>query len=239
MHATVQADIPACKYLCDDVPFAIGRELIIDIPINPRGYADVYIDNTTGLTIDLPGTHNANRLKAAIPLAIKVAARPNDVNEPIPREPMVAQDKLKAEGGLAEMKVILGWHFNFWTLTITLPEHKHIAWSGEIRAMINSGKTTKKALESTIGRLGHVGSVIPWVFHFLSCLQSLLGCARNRQRIAVNDECKHDLALMLKILDKAKGWIDMNLLGFRFPDGIYYSDSCLAGLGGYSNQGFA
>jgi hypothetical protein len=99
LHATVQANIPSREYLCGDVPFAIGRELIVDIPINPRGYADVYINNTTGLTIDLPSTHNANRLEAAIPLAIKVAARPNDVNEPIPRKPMVAQDKLKAEGG--------------------------------------------------------------------------------------------------------------------------------------------
>jgi hypothetical protein len=43
---------------------------------------------------------------------------------------------------------------------------------------------------------------------------------------------------MLKILDKAKGGIYMNLLGLRFPDRIYYLDSCLAGLGGYSNQGF-
>jgi hypothetical protein len=152
---------------------------------------------------------------------------------------MVAQDKLKAEVGLAETKVILGWHFNFCMLTIILPEQKHIAWSGEIRAMINSGKTMKKALESTIRRLGHVGFVIPWVFHFLSCLQSLSGRTQNRQRVAVNDKCKNDLALMLKILDKGKGGTDMNLLGFRSPDKIYYSDSCPAGLSSYSNQGFA
>ncbi len=31
----------------------------------------------------------------------------------------------------------------------------------------------------------------------------------------------------------------MNLHGFRSPDRINYSDSCPAGLGGYSNQGFA
>jgi hypothetical protein len=76
-------------------------------------------------------------------------------------------------------------------------------------------------------------------FPILSGLRSLSGRARNRQRIAVNDECINDLALMLKILDKAKEGIDMNLLGFRSPDRIYYSDSCPAGLGGYSNQGFA
>ncbi len=81
------------------------RELIVDFTVNPHGYVDIYIDNTTGLTIDLPGTRNANRLEAVIPLAIKVAARPNNVNEPIPQEPMVAQEKLKAEGGLAETKL--------------------------------------------------------------------------------------------------------------------------------------
>jgi hypothetical protein len=134
--------------------------------------------------------------------------------------------------------VILGWLFNFRALTVSLPEHKHIAWSGEIQSMLNHRRTMKKALESMIGRLGHVGFVIPWVFHFLSRLRTLLRRAQNRQTIALNKECKEDLVLMLKLLKKAKGGIDMNLLGFRSPDRIYYSDSCPAGLGGYSDQGF-
>jgi hypothetical protein len=113
LHALVQKEIPACEYLNNDVPFVTGRELIVDVLVNPRGYADVYIKDTTGLTLNLLGTRNAECLKAAIPLAIKVAARPNNNNKPIPQEPMVAQDKLKAEGGLVETKVILGWHFNF------------------------------------------------------------------------------------------------------------------------------
>ncbi len=58
---------------------------------------------------------------------------------------------MKSEGGLVKSKVILGWHFNFWTLTVTLPEHKHIAWSTEICKMLADSKTSKKALESTIG----------------------------------------------------------------------------------------
>jgi hypothetical protein len=52
-------------------------------------------------------------LEAAIPLAIEAAAQPDNVNEPIPREMMVAKDKLIAEGGLSETIVILGWLFNF------------------------------------------------------------------------------------------------------------------------------
>ncbi len=63
---------------------------------------DVYIDNTMGLTINLLGTMNAEHLEAAIPLTIEVAACPNDANKQIPRKNMVVEDKLKAEGGLAE-----------------------------------------------------------------------------------------------------------------------------------------
>ncbi len=44
---------------------------------------------------------------------------------------------------------------------------------------------------------------------------------------------------MLEVLDKAKKSIDMNLLAFRSLDRVYYSDSCPAGLGGYSDEGYA
>ena len=138
LHASVQGDILPRQSFDDNTPFAAGRELIVDIPVDPRGYADVYIDDTTGLTVDLPGTSNADQLEAAIPLAIKVAACPNNVNEPIPRTKMVAEDKLKAKGGFSETKTILGWLFNFHTLTMSLPEHKYSAWSNDLRQMIRS-----------------------------------------------------------------------------------------------------
>jgi hypothetical protein len=239
LHALVQSNIPTRVYLDNDVPFAEGRELIVDIPVDPRGYADVYIDDTTGLCVDIPGTKHADRLEAAIPLAIEVAARPSDTNKPIPREAMVAQDKLKAEGGLSETKVILGWLFNFRTLTVSRPEHKYIAWSGKIWSMITTRSTSKKKLESTIGHLGHVSFVLPWVYHFLSRLQFLLQRAANRRWIRIDEKCLKDLELMLEVLDTAKKGIDMNLLAFRSPDRVYYSDSCPAGLGGYSDKGYA
>ncbi len=152
---------------------------------------------------------------------------------------MVAEDKLKAEGGLSETKVILGWLFNFPTLTVFLPDHKHIAWSQEIKQMIDSQRTTKKQLELTIGRLGHIRYVISWVYHFLSRLQSLLSCSGKHRQITIDDKCIRDLDLMQEVLDKTKNGVDMNLLEFRSPDRIYYSDSCPHGLGGYSDQGHA
>ncbi len=105
LHASVQMNIPPRKYLSNDIPFAIGCNLIVDIPIDPWGYADVYINNMTGLTVDLPGTMNANQLWAAMPMAIKVAAWPNNANEPFPCKKMIAEDKLTVEGGLSEKKL--------------------------------------------------------------------------------------------------------------------------------------
>jgi hypothetical protein len=73
------------------------------------------------------------------------------ISYPIPRNPMIVNDKLAVEGGLAETKIILGWHSNFRTLEVTLPEHKHIVWSVKIQQMISTGRTSKKALELIIG----------------------------------------------------------------------------------------
>ncbi len=64
LHALIQKEIPTCEYLNDDVPFATGQELIVNVPVDPGGYADVYINDTTKPTINLPGTHNAEQLKA-------------------------------------------------------------------------------------------------------------------------------------------------------------------------------
>ncbi len=216
--AAIQPQIPPQTFLPDDVPFGAARELIINVLVDSRGKIDIYIDDTTGLTVDVPDTDNASRMEAAIPLAIKVAAHPNDPNEPIPRKPMVAKDKLKAEGGLSETKMILGWLFNFRTLTIFLPDHKFIAWSTAIQNMITSRRTNSQNLETTIGRMGHVGFIIPWVHHFLSCLRLLLCRSRNCRFINIDATNSRDLELMIEILRKANNGIDMNLLAFRAPD---------------------
>ena len=60
-----QAHVPPKKVVPDDVPFGIGRNLIVDIPIDPRGIIDLYIDDFLGLTINLEDTDNATCLKRA------------------------------------------------------------------------------------------------------------------------------------------------------------------------------
>ena len=231
--------MPERVSLDESTPFGIGKDLIVDVPVDARGIADVYIDDIIGLTIDIPGSNNATRLERAILLALHTAARPVHPDEPIPRESMAALAKLIAEAGLEETKTILGWYFDFRTLTVKLPLNKFTAWSNAIKSMIGSKSATAKELECNIGRLVHLSMVIPTIHHFMSRLRELHTRSLNRSRISINQTCIEDLKLMLYFLEKAKEGVDMNLIVYRRPDRVYRSDSCPAGLGGYSDQGFA
>ncbi len=64
---------------------------------------------------------------------------------------MYARDKLKAEAGLSETKMILGWLFDFRRLLISLPENKFIAWTTTINKLLVEESSTAKELKSTIG----------------------------------------------------------------------------------------
>ena len=136
----------------DDVPFGIGKELIVDINMNPRGIHNIYIDNMITITVDIPGTDNLERCAAAGLLAIHATARPKHPEEPIPQEETEARNKLAAKAGLKEEKIILGWHFDFCHLIISLPSNKFIAWTDSINNILARGTTTAKVPETTIGR---------------------------------------------------------------------------------------
>jgi hypothetical protein len=64
---------------------------------------------------------------------------------------MYAREKLKAEAGLSEKKMILGWSFHFRRLLISLPKNKFIAWTSTINKLLVDGSSTAKELKSTIG----------------------------------------------------------------------------------------
>ncbi|KAL9183869.1 hypothetical protein ACHAXT_004725 [Thalassiosira profunda] len=237
LHAPRPELVPPKLLLDEDVPYAEGRELIVDIPADPRGAADVFIDDTIGITVDMGD--NALRLERAILLAIHVAARPKHEDEPIPREDMAALAKLIAEARCEETKTILGWLFDFRRLTVALPENKYVAWTTAINEILSRGTSTAKELEVNVGRLVHTGMVIPHIKHFLSRLRELQFRAKKKRQIKLDDKCTDDLKLMLVFLEKARRGISMNLISYRKPTHVYRSDSCPHGLGGYSHEGFA
>jgi hypothetical protein len=105
--------------------------------------------------------------------------------------------------------------------------------------MLLIGKTTPKKLKQLIGRLSYLSMVVPFIHHFLSCLQDLHHSSQNWRRVALLDKCKKDLELMLHFLEIGGKGVDMNLIAYLAPTHAYHSNSCPDGLGGYSNKGFA
>jgi hypothetical protein len=152
---------------------------------------------------------------------------------------MEARNKLQAEAGLEEQKTILGWLLDTRRLLVQLPKNKFTAWTNLIKMVIQRGTTTAKEVESIIGRLGHLGMAIPFVHHFLSRLRDLQVQAKSRQSIPITNNCRRDLELMTNIIKIVHNGISMNIIVYRRLTHIYCSDSCPAGLGGYSYSSFA
>lgn len=121
----------------------------------------------------MEGSQNDLRLERATLLAVHAIARPQQKSEPIPREEMAAWNKLLAEVVLEKEKMILGCLFDFWCLKVSLPENKFVAWLVMVKESIKKCNTNFKELEQMIGRLVHLGMILPYVHHFLSRLQDL------------------------------------------------------------------
>jgi hypothetical protein len=241
LHSPDQHHLPPHTFLPDDIPFAEGKELIVDIDIDDRGTHEMYLDDLIGLGIDLPNTNNIKRSERAPLLAIHTCARPLHANEPIPRQHIVSLQKLTAEAALTEQKTILGWVWDLRRLIISLPANKHTAWSNDIHTIITDTTVATTGLESTIGRLTHLSLVVPHVHHFLSRIRELHTRAKRThlRLIRITRTCLDDLKLMLEFLDAAKQGIDINLITYRKPTHVYRSDACPAGIGGYNHLGFA
>ena len=121
----------------DDIPFGIGQDLIVEIPVNPRGTVNLYIDDFCGLTVDIDD--NATRLKRAPLLALGSAAQEEAGIEHLPCNDIAALQKLIAETGLSEIKTILGWLLDFRQMIIALPDNKFHAYSKAILEMLQRG----------------------------------------------------------------------------------------------------
>jgi hypothetical protein len=238
-YAPCQYLVPPIDLIDEAVPFAEGAEQILDIPMDPQGMGNVYINNLIQTAVIIDGTDNAIRCKRTTILAIDAYARPKHLNKTIPRKDIEARNKLKVEVRLEECKTIFGWLVDMRCLLLSLPNNKFVAWTAIIREVIKQGTTSAKEMESIIGHLGYLGMTIHFVVHFLSRLRDLQEWARSRRSININTKCCNNLQFMIGIIKRAHDGINLNILVYQRPKHVYHSDLCPAGLGGYSNSGFA
>ena len=219
------------------IPFPPSKSLIFALPPEYHGKVDVYIDGTVAIGPDLPGI--IPRLAACILLSFHLVFRPLSRFESIPRNEAAAVAKLISEGGLEETKQILGWLYDTRRLLISLPDSKTFTWIDSITDLIARGETTASELETIIGRLNHIGYILPTARHFLSRLRKLQSAARFKRQIHIPKQVLKDLELWKTFLYTSNKGISMNLLTYRQTTHVYCSDACEHGLGGLSALGWA
>ena len=174
--------------------------------------------------------------RAFLPFVVDLFARDLSDEEPLPRDRCLSLSKFLAEATPEEKKVVLGWLLNTRDLTIALPPEKVAGWTKSIQDIIDKKSATYGELRSLIGRLNHVGYVVPGARHFLGNLRKLESITKSRPsgRVSIRPSVQDDLELWKDILQYAGEGMSMNLLTTRSPNHWWRSDACEHGIGGYN-----
>jgi hypothetical protein len=228
--------------LDDSIEFAQAKQLDVDMPVDDWGRADDFVDDGIVIIPDL--NENRKRAVQSMLLAMHIFCRPLDQKEPITGDDCLSFSKL-AEGTLSEEQVILGWKINTRKLTISLPEKKYTNWHEDLTKYIKTKKISHKNLESLVSRLSHAASACPLMRYYLNRVRKLLEYWNTK------DTCKKvERYLSTTVLEYLKLWLtvflpevktglSLNLITFRRPSYVCWSDTCPQRLGGYDFRGNA
>jgi hypothetical protein len=230
---------PTPNLVDDATAFATARELLYEWEMSDYGITEAYIDDIFTVFPLLSENHWERGRNAAL-LAIDTMGRPTHDEDHLPRDPIIALKKLKAEGTPSEVMVVLGWQIDTRRLRIQLPNEKATRWEEELNRLIADGdkgyQIKLKRLESIQGRNIHVASVVPGAMHFQSRIYAAIDRARNdKNRVTrLHAEERNDLRLVRQLVRVAKRGISLNNVVRRMPDHIGRSDAFEGGIGGYN-----
>jgi hypothetical protein len=146
--------IPPLHLLDNAAPFTAGLEQVVHIPKNPHGTSNIYINDFIQATVYLDNTDNSFWCKCATLLAIDCCSCPNHPHKPILQEDMEARNKLFANAGLAEEKIILRWKLNMRRLIVSLLTNIFVVWNKIINSTLETGNTTTKEWRASSGTCG-------------------------------------------------------------------------------------
>ena len=231
----LQHCIPKTKLLEADCQFEEALESDVEIPDTTAG-VEGYIDDLATAVLDSESNkQEVIRAQNAVLMALHLQFRPHaGTSEPIERPETASKRKLEAEGGLAEVITYLGWTINTRTFKINLPGDKAKAWSDAIEQLITRKTPVQHSeMMTTVGRINHIGFIIPQARHFINRLRHEETKAAKHRSTKLSAESKADLALWLRFIDYAKTGISINSIIFRKPTSISITDACETGMGGY------
>ena len=118
---------------------------------------------------------------------------------------------------------------------IFLPADKALLWIKEIDEILQEKRRVKaKTIESTIGRLNHVGYIMPQGRYFLNKFRRLQQRCEKYGSQFINAYERKDLELWKDFLSRASQvGINLNLISFTKPDCTIYTDASSHGMGGF------
>ena len=146
--------------------------------------------------------------------------------------------KLEGDGTPSERKLVLGWLLDTREFKIYLPMDKAIGWIAEIKEILAPDMKVKtKQIESTIGRLNHVGYILPQGRYFLNRIRYLQKRCEKYGPQKISKLERKDFELWIEFLENASQvGVNLNLISFTKPDCKIYTDASSHGMGGYNKE---
>jgi hypothetical protein len=217
----------------------------LDVVLEPDdcGKVDILIDDGMVIVPDL--NNNRDRAVQALLLAIHTLCRPLDPNEKILREDCLSLSKLDEEGRLKECFTILGWGINTRDLTISLTQKKFSRWNKELGEIISRKKVSYALLESMVGRLNHAATACPVMRYFISRIRLALttwDVSKKSKKVEryLTTQVLEDLTLWrASFLPAISKGMSLNLITYRRPSFLCWSDACPDGMGDFDHMGNA
>jgi hypothetical protein len=243
LHSPYASKVAEPQYHDENIPFVQAQELDVIIPRDNWGRVDDFIDDSIVFVPDI--NNNSSRAIQAMLLAIHVLFQPVDKREPIKRDDCLSLGKLQEEGFLSENPIVLGWEINTRSLTIKLPSKKFKNWHQDLSKVLQTKKISFKELEKMLGGLNHAATACPLMRYFLNWVRGVLlnwqasSVVKTTQRY-LSSQVLEDLKLWHhSFLLKIRSGMSLNLISYRQPSVISWSDSCPHGLGGFDSLGNA
>lgn len=173
-------------------PFEKAKALAIEIPLRET-MTDGYIDDAISYAVQV--ANNVLKAQNALPLSVHTVFRPTSPPEIDIREDVLSLRKLEGDGTPSEEKLVLGWILNTRSLTVHLPTDKAI--------QTPTPRVKSKVMESTIGRLNHIGYILPHARYFLNRLRKLLRRCTKYGPQLINTAERKGFELWIKFIEWA------------------------------------
>ena len=211
--------------LPDEIQFTKALEADVKLPPEQEAGTEGYIDDGAVATIDDEDDLNQiERAKHALPMATHLVFRPNNPDdEPLPRPDPLSIRKLKAEARLRESITFLGWEIDSRRMTIKLPTEKLKIWTKSIEDLLQAEVARFEEVQTLVGRLNHVGYIIPNARHFLNRIRRLEYAADKYGSAKIHTSTIKDLQLWTIFLEEANKGLSIKNSSVKKSDARFSS----------------